>query len=264
MGDEPIITTPTTSLYTPDENKPDEVRDREMGNMLIRAIEEGKQEVPANPAPLVCKPLQIESWRVFKILAEFVDGFEILKKYGLAATFFGSVRLTVGDRYYEEATELAARLSKIGYTIITGGAAGIMEAANKGGHQAGGASVGLNIRLSDSQAYNGYLTESFMFDHFFVRKVMLTFASRVYLYFPGGYGTLDEFFEIITLVQTQKIQRVPIVLFGKEYWDPIVALLKDHILGKYQAIDPTDLDLFVVVDSVDEAMAYIEKTVTTC
>jgi uncharacterized protein (TIGR00730 family) len=261
MGDEPIITTPTMSLYAPDEGEPKEVRNREMGNVLTRAIEEGKEAVPNNPAPLVCKPQQLESWRVFKIMAEFVDGFDLLKKYGLAVTFFGSVRLTPEDRYYQEAVALAGVLAKAGYAVITGGSAGIMEAGNKGAHDVGGSSVGLNIRLEDKQANNGFLTDSFTFDHFFVRKVMLAFSSEVYVYFPGGYGTLDEFTEILTLVQTKKIRAVPIVLYGAEFWNPIVDLFKNHLLGKYGTIVEEDLALFQVVDSVDEAFAYIQKTV---
>lgn len=261
MGDEPIITTPTMSLYAPDEGETKEVRNREMGNVLTRAIEEGKHEVPANPAPLVCKPQQLESWRVFKIMAEFVDGFDLLKKYGLAATFFGSVRLMPEDRYYKEAAELAGVLAKEGYAIITGGSAGIMEAGNKGAHDAGGSSIGLNIRLDDKQANNAYLTDYFTFDHFFVRKVMLAFSSEVYVYFPGGFGTLDEFTEIVTLVQTKKIKPVPIVLYGSEFWNPFVDLFRTHLLGKYATISEEDLDLFVVVDSVEEAAAYIKKTV---
>lgn len=252
------------SLYTPDEAEPRDVRNREMGNVLTRAIEEGKHDVPANPAPLVCKPAQLESWRVFKIMAEFVDGFDLLKKYGLTATFFGSVRTQPDNRYYQDAVSLAERLVKIGYAIVTGGSAGIMEAGNKGAHDAGGSSVGLNIRLSDDQAYNGYLTDSFTFDHFFVRKVMLAFASEVYVYFPGGFGTLDEFTEIVTLVQTKKIKSVPIVLYGKDFWDPIVEMFKSHLLAGFATISEEDLALFVVVDSVDEAVAYIQKNVTAC
>jgi len=264
MGDEPIITTPTMSLYAPDEGESKDVRNREMGNVLTRAIEEGKSDVPANPAPLVCKPQQLESWRVFKIMAEFVDGFDLLKKYGLTATFFGSVRTQPDDRYYQEAVALAGQLAKAGYAIVTGGSAGIMEAGNRGAHDAGGSSVGLNIRLEDNQANNAYLTDSFTFDHFFVRKVMLAFASEVYVYFPGGFGTLDEFTEILTLVQTKKIKPVPIVLYGKDFWDPIVDLFKSHLLGTFATISEEDLELFQVVDSIDEAMAYIKKTVTAC
>jgi len=260
MGDQPIISTPTADLTIPDPaNTPE--RHREMGSVLSRTIEEGKHDVPENPAPLVCKPQKLESWRVFKIMAEFVDGFDLLRNYGLAATFFGSVRTKAGDPYYDQAVELGGKLAKTGYAVITGGSAGIMEAGNRGAFDAGGSSVGLNIRLSDDQSLNTFVNNSFTFDHFFVRKVMLAFASEVYVYFPGGYGTLDEFTEILTLVQTKKIKRIPIVLYGKEYWDPIVDLFKNHLFAKYHTIDEADLALFQVVDTVDEAYDYIIKNV---
>lgn len=229
--------------------------------MLTRAIEEGKTEVPANPEPLVCKPQQIESWRVFKIMSEFVEGFEVLRKYGLAATFFGTARETFSPAVYADASALAGRLAKAGFAVLTGGNAGIMQAANRGAYEAGGASVGLNIRLNENPQLNKYLTDSVTFDHFFVRKVMLAFASEVYIYFPGGFGTLDEFTEILTLVQTKKIRKVPIVLYGKEYWSPLVEFFQNRLLKEYQAINPEDMDLFHVVDSVDEAFEYITANV---
>lgn len=225
--------------------------------MLTKAIQKGKNEVPDEPDPLVAKPGSLESWRVFKIMAEFVEGFELLSKYGLAASIFGSARKTLAGRFYDEATLLAGKLAKSGFAIITGGSAGVMEAANKGAYEAGGASVGLNIRLDDSQGMNKYLTDSLTFEHFFVRKVMLTFASEVYVYFPGGFGTLDEFTEIVTLVQTHKIRRIPIVLYGREYWEPFTKLFEERLDIAYKAIDPADLELYKVVDSVDEAYEYI-------
>lgn len=237
-----------------------EERHEALGQALTMAIEQGKVSVPHAPDPLVRKPGELESWRVFKIMSEFVEGFELLGKYGLAATFFGSVRTSMGDRYYEEATALAGRLAKAGFAIITGGSAGIMEAANKGAYEAGGASVGLNIRLDMTQGLNKYLTDSLTFEHFFVRKVMLTFASEAYVYFPGGFGTLDEFTEIVTLVQTRKIRRIPIVLYGREYWEPFTQLFKQHLHDKYGAVDADDLALYKVVDSVEEAYAYIVET----
>lgn len=230
-----------------------------MGQVLTHAIQKGKEEVPHAPDPLVSKPAELESWRVFKIMSEFVEGFEILRKYGLAASIFGSARQSFAQRYYDEATALAGKLAKEGFAIITGGSAGIMEAANKGAYEAGGASIGLNIRLEMSQGLNKYLTDSMTFEHFFVRKVMLTFASEVYIYFPGGFGTLDEFTEIITLVQTRKIRQIPIVLYGKEYWDPFVKIFEEQFLQEYGAIDAQDLTLYQVVDSVDEAYEYIIK-----
>lgn len=232
---------------------------KDMGAHLSRMLEEGKDTVPTHPEPLVCKPREIEPWRVFKIMSEFVEGFELLQKYSTAASIFGSTRTSLEPRYYQAATELAGKLAKYGFAIITGGSAGIMEAANKGAYEAGGASIGLNIRLESNQPTNRYVTEQLTFDHFFVRKVMLTFASEAYIYFPGGFGTLDEFFEILTLVQTKKIRKIPLVLFGREYWDPMIAGFKDEFLTRYQTISAEDLELFHVVDDVDEAYEYIVK-----
>ncbi len=229
---------------------------------LARAVHEGARTMPTERPLLVCKPKKIESWRVFKIMSEFIEGFDIIRRYGLAATVFGSVRAVPTDKSYQEAEQLGAKLAKQGFAIITGGSSGIMEAANKGAFQAGGASVGLNINLSDAQSYNPYLTERFGFDHFFVRKVMLTYASEVYIYFPGGFGTLDEFFEIVTLVQTKKIRKIPIVLFGKEYWEPLIAFMRKTLLEEQHTIDAVDLELFKIVDSVDEAFAYVTANVT--
>lgn len=235
-----------------------------MGQKLVQAIQAGKREVPANPQPLVCKPAQLESWRVFKIMAEFVSGFELIGKYGLAASFFGTSRETFEPVFYKAASELAGKLAKEGYAVITGGSRGIMQAANEGAFEAGGASVGLNINLGDKQGLNKFLTDSLSFDHFFVRKVMLAFSSDVYIFFPGGYGTLDEFTEIITLVQTKKIRAIPIVLFGSEYWNPLIEFFKTKLLNEHHAIDEADLNLYYVTDDVDDAFAYIKKNVTSC
>jgi uncharacterized protein (TIGR00730 family) len=229
---------------------------------LSRAVHEGRRTIPEEQALLVCKPKKIESWRVFKIMSEFVEGFDIISRYGLAATFFGSARSTLDPKAYAEAEELAGRLAKKGFAVITGGSAGIMQAANKGAFEAGGVSVGLNINLADSQSYNPYLTEKFGFDHFFVRKVMLTYASEVYVYFPGGFGTLDEFFEIITLVQTKKIRKVPVVLVGKSFWEPLVAFFEKTLYKENSTIDAEDMKLYTLVDSVDEAYDYIVANVT--
>jgi uncharacterized protein (TIGR00730 family) len=199
----------------------------------------------------------IENWRIFRIMAEFVDGFELLRKYRLAATFFGSARCCIGDPMYDNAMALAERLVYSGFTIITGGAGGVMRAANQGAYKAGGKSVGLNIELPHEQESNEFLTETKTFNYFFTRKVMLAFASEVYVYFPGGFGTLDELFEILTLIQTKKIKRIPVVLVGKKYWDPIITLLTDHLYHTYGTIDKEDLELFTLVDSVDEAHAVI-------
>ncbi|MFH1178662.1 MAG: TIGR00730 family Rossman fold protein [bacterium] len=224
---------------------------------LAKAVNEGQRTMPEDRPMLVCKPKKIESWRVFKIMSEFIEGFDVIRRYGLAVSFFGSARTSFEDDVYKNAEELAKRLAKHGFAVITGGSSGVMQAANKGAFEVGGVSVGLNINLPDTQKYNPYLTERFGFDHFFVRKVMLTYASEVYIYFPGGLGTLNEFFEIVTLVQTKKIRKVPLVLFGREYWTPLLSFIEKILYEKYSAIDKNDMSLYTLVDSVDEAYDYI-------
>lgn len=246
-----------------DDSHKDTVHTHETARRLTRAIEDGHASVPDDVAPLVCKPNHVESWRVFKIMSEFVEGFDLIRRYTLAVTFFGSARQTLEPHVYQAATDLAADLAKNGYAVITGGSAGIMQASNRGAYDAGGASVGLNIRLPNEQKENGYLTEKFEFDHFFIRKVMLTFASEVYVFFPGGFGTLDEFFEIVTLVQTGKIRKVPIVMYDSAYWSPLMKFIEDKLLNEFKTIGPNDMDLLHIVDSVDEAFTYIKENVNT-
>ena len=201
----------------------------------------------------------IESWRVFRIMSEFVTGFELLRKYGLAVSIFGSARTQPGDPYYKDAEELAAKLAKKGFAVITGGGPGIMEAGNVGAFKVGGQSVGLNIQLPFEQKLNPYTTESLDFDFFFSRKVMLAFASEAYVYFPGGFGTMDEFFELVTLIQTKKIEAIPIVLYGKEFWQPLIDFFQKKMLKEYKTISKEDMEIFHLVDSVDEAVKYILK-----
>jgi uncharacterized protein (TIGR00730 family) len=207
----------------------------------------------------VCDPMKtdhtkdMESWRILKIMGEIVDGFDLLKKYSLAASFFGSARNTLEPRMYQDAEALAGKLSRSNFAVITGGGPGIMEAANKGAKEAGGASIGLNIKLPQEQYENPYLTDALPFNYFFTRRVMLSFASEVYIFFPGGFGTMDELFEILTLVQTNKIKRIPIILYGADFWGKVVGLMESELLQGNHVIDSGDLDLFVVVDSVDEA-----------
>lgn len=254
---EDLVRTPDTALPLSAEPLLDGTAER-----LAKHIHEGQRTMPLERPLLVCKPKKVESWRVFKIMSEFIEGFDIIRKYGLAVSFFGSARATLDDAMYKNAEELAERLSKSGFAVITGGSSGIMQAANKGAFQVGGASVGLNINLPEMQLYNPYLTEKFGFDHFFVRKVMLTYASEIYVYFPGGFGTLDEFFEIVTLVQTKKIRKVPIVLFGKAYWTELLRFIETTLYKEYAAIDEADMALYTVVDSVDEAYDYIVANVS--
>lgn len=203
----------------------------------------------------------IESWRVFRIMSEFVLGFELLRKYGLAATIFGSARFTPDNQYYQDAKVLSARLVEEGFTIITGGGGGVMEAANIGAYEANGRSVGLNIVLPEEQQLNPYVTDNATFDFFFSRKVMLAYASEVYIFFPGGFGTLDEFFEIITLIQTHKIEPIPVVLYGKSYWEPLLDWINVSLQERYETISPEDASLYTVLDSVEEVVEYVATTV---
>jgi len=205
----------------------------------------------------------VQSWRIFRIMSEFVEGFEFLRQYQTAATIFGSARLKPGNKYYEAARDLSGLLAESGFAIITGGGNGIMEAANVGAFDAGGKSVGLNIQIPHEQQLNPYVTESKSFDFFFSRKVMLAFASEVYVYFPGGFGTLDELFEMLTLVQTEKITQVPIILFGHEYWDPLVDFIREQ-LQDGKMIDKKDIELFVIVDTVEDAYHHITTVVDPC
>jgi hypothetical protein len=203
----------------------------------------------------------IQSWRVFRIMSEFVSGFELLRNHGLAVTFWGSARLEPSNPYYKAAEALAAKLAKKGFSVISGGGPGIMEASNVGAFKVGGKSVGLNIKLPFEQKLNPYVTESLSFDFFFARKVMLTFASEAYVYFPGGFGTLDELFEILTLVQTKKIAPLPIVLIGSDFWNPLLTWFEKELLKKHKVISKEDLDLYKVFDSIEEAAKYILKNV---
>lgn len=243
-----------------------------MFNELFAAFsDDTPKKAKATDEPLTCRlttellrPAD-QSWRLFSIMSEFVNGFNLLKRLGPSVTFWGSARLKPTDTYYKEAEALAALLADKGLTIVTGGGGGIMEAGNVGAFKVGGKSVGLNIKLPMEQRLNPYVTESVTFDHFFARKVMLAYASEAYVYFPGGLGTLDELFEILTLIQTKKVTQIPIVLYGADFWNPLVAWMKEELLNKHRTIDATDLDLFQVVDSVEEADRYLTKELSkTC
>ncbi|KKP88686.1 MAG: hypothetical protein UR93_C0010G0007 [Berkelbacteria bacterium GW2011_GWA2_35_9] len=203
------------------------------------------------------------SWRIFKIMSEFVDGFTFLSKYDKTVSFFGSARFDEKNHHYHEAQELARRLAKTNMTIITGGGTGIMEAANRGAIEGNGESVGLNIELKNQQRINPYVQESIAFDHFFTRKVMLSFAAQAYVFFPGGFGTLDEFFEIVTLIQTKKIKRVPIILIGADYWSSLLDWIYNMVYKRHNAVEEIDLNIFKLVQNIDEAFEIIQKSVTT-
>ena len=198
-------------------------------------------------------------WRVFRIMAEFIDGFHFIANFKKTVSVFGSARLSSENKYYQEASKLGQLLAKTGYTMITGGGPGIMEAANRGAFEANGKSVGLNIQLPGGQKMNPYVKSPMGFNYFFTRKVMLSFASQAYVFFPGGFGTLDEFFEMVTLVQTKKISRpVPIIAVGKEYWQPLFDWLNIEVHQEHKAINKKELGIFQIVDSAEEAFKIIK------
>ncbi len=197
-----------------------------------------------------------DPWRIFRIMAEFVDSFETLSKTGPAVTIFGSARTKPTDPYYRAAHDIAKGLAKHQLAVITGGGPGIMEAANKGAMQAGGKSIGLNIELPHEQGGNRYANVPINFHYFFARKVCFVKYSLGFVYMPGGFGTLDELFEVLTLVQTQRIPQFPLILFGREYWRGLVAWMKTR-LEKDRLISPGDLDLLKITDDVHEVVAII-------
>lgn len=197
-------------------------------------------------------------WSIFKIMGEFVDGYETLLKVGPCISIFGSARVKPGSKYYELAVEAAAAISDNGFGIITGGGPGIMEAANKGAYSKNGKSVGLGIDLPKEQGVNRYVSPNYVinFRYFFVRKVMFVKYAQGFIVLPGGFGTLDELFETITLIQTEKIMKIPIVLIGTEYWQGLIDWIKDKLL-KSGYIHKKDLDLFYLTDDVNEAVKHI-------
>ncbi|MGA1976446.1 MAG: TIGR00730 family Rossman fold protein [Bacteroidales bacterium] len=202
-----------------------------------------------------------DSWRVFKIISELVEGFEKLSRIGPCVSIFGSARTHHNDKYYRIAEDIAYKLVQKGYGIITGGGPGIMEAANKGASLGKGKSVGINIDLPFEQKPNPYIDADKLitFDHFFVRKVMFMKYAQGFIVLPGGFGTFDELFEAITLIQTKKTGKFPIILVGKKYWTGLLNWIKDEMLEEEHNISPQDLEIFSVVDTSDEAVGLIVK-----
>ena len=202
-----------------------------------------------------------DPWRVLRIQSEFVEGFDALAGAGPCIAFFGSARTLPDDPYYKAAEETAALLAKKGFGIITGGGPGIMEAANKGAFEAGGLSIGCNIDLPLEQSVNNYQNISLEFRYFFVRKTIFIKYSVGYVIFPGGFGTLDEMFEALTLAQTGKIEHFPIALYGEDYWKDLYQWIDECLIVKYCTINPEDKNLYSVVDNPQEAVKYITHTI---
>ncbi len=201
-----------------------------------------------------------ESWRIFRIMAEFVEAIETLSQVKNGITIFGSARVRPDDPYYQKAEYLARRLAENGFSVITGGGPGIMEAANKGAAAAGGQSIGMNIRLPYEQKPNPYANTSIEYKYFFIRKVMFVKYAVAYVILPGGFGTMDEFFEALTLIQTKRIKGFPVILMGSEYWQGLISWMKGTMIGN-DKIEPCDLELIHVIDDPDEVVKHIKKFV---
>ncbi len=197
--------------------------------------------------------------RAERIKEEFLDGFYSVKKYPKSVTFFGSARFNEDNLYYKMARELAGRLCREGFAVITGGGPGIMEAGNRGTYETCGESVGFNIELPSEQTLNKYVTHNTTFHYFFSRKVALSFSAEAYLFFPGGFGTLDEFFEILTLVQTKKIPTLPLILVGSAYWEPLDEFIRENLLNKFGTISPEDVNLYQIKDDLDEIVQIVKS-----
>lgn len=231
-------------------------------------MEEKKKQINIPEKKLNVTPLTIEELdddirkTVSRINQEFIDGLNFLTRHTKSVTVFGSTRFDEDNFYYKKAESIAKKLSRIGYDIITGGGPSIMEAANKGAFFSGGKgrSIGFNIELLHEQAVNPYVEDGMGFYYFFSRKFILTFSSEAFIFFPGGFGTMDEFFEILTLVQTKKIQKVPIILFGSEYWKEIDRFLDSVFLKKFKTIDEEDMGLYTITDNEQEVVRMVESS----
>jgi len=196
-----------------------------------------------------------DSWRIFRIMSEFVEGFEVMSEVGPAVSIFGSARTAPDDKYYKAAEETARLLAKAGFATITGGGPGIMEAGNKGCYEAGGQSIGLNITLPQEQEGNRYQSVSLDFHYFYARKVMFVKYADAFICFPGGFGTLDEFFETMTLIQTTKVEAFPVILYGSDFWSGLIDWMKKTLIPNF--VDREDVNIFRVVDSPEEAVRLV-------
>lgn len=196
--------------------------------------------------------------RITRIDKEFADGFDIVNQDYKSVTIFGSARFDETNQHYQKARDFSDRLAREGYTVVTGGGGGIMEAGNRGAFEAGGTSVGLNISLPHEQVLNPYTTKSMPFHYFFTRKVLLAYGAEAYVYFPGGFGTLDELFEIVTLIQTKKMPAAPIILMGVDFWSGMDHFIQKYLLEQEQTISPDDRMVYTITDDIDEAVRIID------
>jgi len=215
---------------------------------------------PKSPTEKVPPKMSDITWRIFRIMAEFIEGFQFLSEHSREVTIFGSARFPSTDRWYKEAEKLGRLLAKNKFTVITGGGPGTMEAANKGAAEAGGKSIGLNIQLPTEQRTNPYVKEGRAFHYFFTRKVMMAASAQAYVFFPGGFGTLDELLEMLVLIQTGKAQKVPVICVSHEFWDPFFKWINDGVYKKFAAINSEDIKLYKVVDTAEEAFALIKDS----
>jgi uncharacterized protein (TIGR00730 family) len=235
--------------------------ERRRGAVVVRDQQPGDRRTEDQKLLRSREPLagfQEDSWRTLRIMGEFVEGFDALAEVGPAISIFGSARVGRRNRYYGAARRLAAALVKEGFAIITGGGPGIMEAANRGAQEAGGLSIGANIELPFEQGLNEYVDLGMEFRYFFVRKVMFVKYAEGFVIFPGGFGTLDELFEALTLIQTGKVDNFPVVLYGKEYWDGMMQWIREKPLYE-EKISPEDLDLLIITSDIDEACEAIVR-----
>ncbi len=232
-----------------EEHRKGRVTTKGKGDQRLRQADEGLLQRQEDPGFVHTDP-----WRVLRIMGEFVDGFDVLARVGMAVTVFGSARIAEGSPYYDAARAVGRGLAERGYAVITGGGPGLMEAANRGAQEAGGLSIGCNIELPHEQAPNPYANLSIDFRYFFVRKTMFVKYSEAFVVFPGGLGTLDELFEALTLIQTAKVERFPVVLYGSEYWSGLLDWMRGHALAEGM-VSAGDLELIRVVDTSDEVCA---------
>lgn len=235
------------------QNKPEQSNE----NLICINLPENK--VSREPHTVSELALGAKNARASRIANEFDLGLKFVRKYPKSVTFYGSARFKPSTPHYKDARALAQKIAKLGYAVVTGGGPGIMEAANRGAVEVGGKSIGLNIKLPSEQILNPYTTDSLSFYYFFSRKTTMSFSAEAYIFYPGGFGTLDELFEILTLVQTKKIRLIPIILVGSDFWKPLEDFIKKNLLQAHAAIEKKDLNLFTITDDHEEILKIILK-----